>query len=133
MRAKLQATHKPIYPIPDTINYEDGNLNVAIPVFSVYGNHHDPQGAGPEGAFCALDMLAVAGLVNYIGKVELLLSDVPADGIAVRPVLLRRGNTHLGYTSSKTQTQVFTTTNFGTFLLEANYPNEVPSDLEASN
>lgn len=41
-------------------------------------------------------MLSVAGLVNYIGKVELPLSDVPADGIAVRPVLLRKGNTHLG-------------------------------------
>jgi len=41
-------------------------------------------------------MLSVAGLVNYIGKVELPLSDAPADGIAVRPVLLRKGNTHLG-------------------------------------
>ena len=49
-----------------------------------------------EGALCALDMLSVAGLVNYIGKVELPLSDIPADGIAVRPVLLRKGNTHLG-------------------------------------
>ncbi|KAH9962132.1 Metallo-dependent phosphatase-like protein [Russula dissimulans] len=78
------------------INYEDSNLNVAIPVFSIHGNHDDPQGAGPEGALCALDMLSVAGLVNYIGKVELPLSDVPADGIAVRPVLLRKGNTHLG-------------------------------------
>ena len=101
------------------INYEDSNLNVAIPVFSIHGNHDDPQGAWPvstlqstpsypisshffsssqlqEGALCALDMLSVAGLVNYIGKVELPLSDVPADGIAVRPVLLRKGNTHLG-------------------------------------
>lgn len=83
------------YSFP-AINYEDGNLNVAIPVFSIHGNHDDPQGAGPEGALCALDMLSVAGLVNYIGKVELPLSDVPADGIAVRPVLLRKGNTHLG-------------------------------------
>lgn len=78
------------------INYEDGNLNVAIPVFSIHGNHDDPQGAGPEGALCALDMLSVAGLINYIGKIELPLSDAPADGIAVRPVLLRKGNTHLG-------------------------------------
>jgi double-strand break repair protein MRE11 len=29
------------------INYEDSNLNVAIPVFSIHGNHDDPQGAGP--------------------------------------------------------------------------------------
>ncbi|KAI9508261.1 Metallo-dependent phosphatase-like protein [Russula earlei] len=83
------------YSFP-AINYEDSNLNVAIPVFSIHGNHDDPQGAGPEGALCALDMLSVAGLVNYIGKVELPLSDAPADGIAVRPVLLCKGNTHLG-------------------------------------
>jgi hypothetical protein len=41
-------------------------------------------------------MLSVAGLVNYIGKVDLPVSDVPAEGMAVRPVLLRKGNTHLG-------------------------------------
>jgi double-strand break repair protein MRE11 len=29
------------------VNYEDSNLNVAIPVFSIHGNHDDPQGAGP--------------------------------------------------------------------------------------
>ena len=29
------------------INYEDPNLNVAIPVFSIHGNHDDPQGTGP--------------------------------------------------------------------------------------
>ena len=29
------------------INYEDQNLNVGIPVFSIHGNHDDPQGAGP--------------------------------------------------------------------------------------
>lgn len=28
------------------INYEDPNLNVGIPVFSIHGNHDDPQGAG---------------------------------------------------------------------------------------
>jgi DNA repair exonuclease SbcCD nuclease subunit len=28
------------------VNYEDPNLNVAIPVFSIHGNHDDPQGAG---------------------------------------------------------------------------------------
>jgi double-strand break repair protein MRE11 len=29
------------------INYEDPHLNVGIPVFSIHGNHDDPQGAGP--------------------------------------------------------------------------------------
>lgn len=85
------------------INYEDRNFNVGIPVFSIHGNHDDPQGAGPEGALCALDMLSVSGLVNYIGKLDLPLSSANAaasaaepDGIAVRPVLLKKGNTHLG-------------------------------------
>ena len=29
------------------INYEDPNLNIGIPIFSIHGNHDDPQGAGP--------------------------------------------------------------------------------------
>ena len=41
-------------------------------------------------------MLSVAGLVNYIGKVDLPLSDKLVEGITVRPVLLRKGSTHLG-------------------------------------
>ncbi|KAG2366406.1 hypothetical protein BDR07DRAFT_1480264 [Suillus spraguei] len=58
------------YSFP-AINYEDPNLNVAIPVFSIHGNHDDPQGAGPEGALCALDVLSVSGLINYMGKFDL--------------------------------------------------------------
>jgi double-strand break repair protein MRE11 len=26
------------------VNYEDPNINVAIPVFSIHGNHDDPSG-----------------------------------------------------------------------------------------
>ncbi|KAH9941530.1 DNA repair exonuclease [Amylocystis lapponica] len=80
------------------VNYEDPNFNVGIPVFSIHGNHDDPQGAGPEGALCSLDMLSVAGLINYMGKIDLPLDDADAQntGIAVRPVLLRKGNTRLG-------------------------------------
>ncbi|KAI0926517.1 meiotic recombination [Taiwanofungus camphoratus] len=80
------------------VNYEDPNFNVGIPVFSIHGNHDDPQGAGPEGALCALDMLSVSGLVNYMGKIDLPLDDAEAQntGIAIRPVLLRKGNTRLG-------------------------------------
>ena len=29
------------------VNYEDPNLNISIPVFSIHGNHDDPQGTGP--------------------------------------------------------------------------------------
>ncbi|KAI6025995.1 Mre11 DNA-binding presumed domain-containing protein [Pisolithus marmoratus] len=85
------------YDFP-AINYEDPNLNVAIPVFSIHGNHDDPQGAGTEGALCALDVLSASGLINYMGKFDLPLSEADAqtEGIAIRPVLLRKGVTHLG-------------------------------------
>ncbi|KAF7293042.1 Double-strand break repair protein [Mycena indigotica] len=80
------------------INYEDPNFNVSIPVFSIHGNHDDPQGAGADGALCALDVISVTGLINYMGKIDLPVSDAEAGttGIAVRPVLLRKGNTYLG-------------------------------------
>ncbi|KAJ3764423.1 DNA repair exonuclease [Lentinula raphanica] len=80
------------------INYEDPNLNVGIPVFSIHGNHDDPQGAGAEGALCALDVLSVSGLLNYMGKIDLPVVDVEAtnSGIAVRPILLSKGKSHLG-------------------------------------
>lgn len=47
---------------------------------------------------CALDVLSVTGLINYMGKIDLPVSDAEATstGIAVRPILLRKGNTHLG-------------------------------------
>ncbi|CAO1636380.1 unnamed protein product [Parajaminaea phylloscopi] len=97
------------YDFP-AINYEDPNLNVGIPVFSIHGNHDDPQGVGVEGALSALDVLSVSGLVNYFGKVELPSDDATAHksstaapgagglsdvGIRIRPVLLQKGNTKL--------------------------------------
>ena len=36
-------TQKRSFP---AINYEDSNFNVATPVFSIHGNHDDPQGTG---------------------------------------------------------------------------------------
>ncbi|CAL1709553.1 unnamed protein product [Somion occarium] len=59
------------------INYEDPNFN--------------------QGALCALDMLSVSGLINYMGKIDLPVNDADAQntGIAVKPVLLRKGNSRL--------------------------------------
>ncbi|KAF2401435.1 DNA repair exonuclease [Trichodelitschia bisporula] len=68
------------------VNYEDLDINVAIPVFSIHGNHDDPTG---EGHFAALDVLQVAGLVNYYGRTP------ESDRIAVKPVLLQKGGTKL--------------------------------------
>lgn len=46
MLSRCTARLKPCTSFP-AINYEDPNLNVGIPVFSIHGNHDDPQGAGP--------------------------------------------------------------------------------------
>ena len=68
------------------VNYEDPNLNVSIPVFSIHGNHDDPTGTGQ---LCALDLLSTAGLVNYFGKYTNLTQ------MDLSPVLLRKGSTSL--------------------------------------
>lgn len=68
------------------VNYEDPDMNVCLPVFSIHGNHDDPSG---EGNFSSLDLLQVAGLVNYFGK------NPKANDIHVKPVLLQKGETKL--------------------------------------
>ncbi|KAK1761528.1 double-strand break repair protein mus-23 [Echria macrotheca] len=70
----------------DHVNYEDPDINISIPVFSIHGNHDDPSG---DGHYCSLDLLQMAGLVNYFGRVP------EADNIHVKPVLLRKGKTKL--------------------------------------
>ena len=69
-----------------TANYEDPNLNIGIPVFSVHGNHDDPAG---QGNLCSLDLLSCAGLVNYFGKYTNL------ENISISPLLLQKGTTKL--------------------------------------
>lgn len=68
------------------VNYEDPDINISLPVFSIHGNHDDPSG---EGHYCSLDLLQVAGLVNYFGRVP------EANDIHVKPVLLQKGDTRL--------------------------------------
>ncbi|KAF2661429.1 DNA repair exonuclease [Lophiostoma macrostomum CBS 122681] len=70
----------------DHVNYEDPDINVAIPVFAIHGNHDDPSG---HGSFSALDLLQVSGLVNYYGR------NAKVDDISVKPVLLQKGRTKL--------------------------------------
>ncbi|XP_060090909.1 double-strand break repair protein MRE11 [Heteronotia binoei] len=68
------------------VNYQDENLNVSIPVFSVHGNHDDPTGAD---ALCALDILSCAGLLNHFGR------SPSVEKIDVSPVLLQKGNSKI--------------------------------------
>ncbi|KAM6157684.1 double-strand break repair protein MRE11 [Rhynchocyon petersi] len=68
------------------VNYQDGNLNISIPVFSIHGNHDDPTGAD---ALCALDILSCAGLVNHFGR------SMSVEKIDISPVLLQKGSTKI--------------------------------------
>ncbi|KAK2751164.1 meiotic recombination [Myotisia sp. PD_48] len=68
------------------VNYEDLDINVALPVFSIHGNHDDPSG---EGHLAALDILQVSGLLNYYGRTP------ESDNIQIKPVLLQKGLTKL--------------------------------------
>jgi len=70
----------------DHVNYEDEDINIAIPVFAIHGNHDDPSG---EGSFSPLDLLQASGLVNYFGRTP------EVDKISVKPVLLQKGRTKL--------------------------------------
>ena len=70
----------------DHANFEDLDINVAIPVFSIHGNHDDPSG---QGHLAALDILQMSGLLNYYGRTP------ESDKITVRPVLLQKGKTKL--------------------------------------
>ncbi|KAK7420586.1 meiotic recombination [Neonectria magnoliae] len=68
------------------VNYEDPDINVSIPVFSIHGNHDDPSG---DGNYCSLDLLQASGLLNYYGRVP------EADNIEAKPILLQKGLTKL--------------------------------------
>lgn len=70
----------------DHVNYEDQDINISIPVFSIHGNHDEPSGTGN---LCSLELLQVAGLVNYFGRYT------EVDNIQVKPVLLQKGQTKL--------------------------------------
>lgn len=69
-----------------SVNFEDPNYNVQLPVFAIHGDHDDPGG---EGGLSALDLLASANLLNYFGKVP------NTAHIALTPLLIRKGTTKL--------------------------------------
>lgn len=69
-----------------TVNYEDPNLNVSIPVFSIHGNHDDPSG---QQLISAVDLLATSGLINYFGKCK------SYDHVEIDPIFMRKGESKL--------------------------------------
>ncbi|GMH38267.1 hypothetical protein BSKO_06151 [Bryopsis sp. KO-2023] len=71
-------------------NYENPNLNIGLPVFTIHGNHDDPSG---EGNLSAVDVLSSCGLVNYFGKS--LLDGAGQGKVRLNPVLLEKGTTKI--------------------------------------
>lgn len=69
-----------------TVNYEDPNLNVSIPVFSIHGNHDDPNDFA---LLSTLDILATSGLVNYFGR------NTDLTKLEINPILIKKGVTQL--------------------------------------
>lgn len=77
------ATHFPSHAIP-LANFQDPNVNIALPIFAIHGNHDDPVGGTS-----ALDVLAASSCINYFGHTA------NVEEIRVAPVLLRKGNTYV--------------------------------------
>ncbi|XP_017057306.1 double-strand break repair protein MRE11 [Drosophila ficusphila] len=72
--------------INQSVNYEDPNLNISIPVFSIHGNHDDPSGFG---RLSSLDLLSTSGLINYFGR----WTDLSQ--VEISPILIRKGESQL--------------------------------------
>ncbi|OXB78230.1 UNVERIFIED_CONTAM: hypothetical protein H355_006173, partial [Colinus virginianus] len=85
------------------VNYQDENLNISMPIFSIHGNHDDPTGViiiiikllcyqndtVETDALCALDILSCAGLLNHFGR------STSVEKIDISPILLRKGRTKI--------------------------------------
>lgn len=67
-----------------TVNYEDPNINISIPVFSIHGNHDDISGFG---RLSSMDLLSSTGLLNYFGK----WTDL--NKVEISPIVLRKNAT----------------------------------------
>lgn len=72
--------------VNESVNYEDPNLNISIPVYSIHGNHDDPS---VFGGLSTLDLLSTTGLVNYFGR----WTDL--NKIDISPIILKKGATKL--------------------------------------
>uniref|UniRef100_A0AC34RH62 Double-strand break repair protein n=2 Tax=Panagrolaimus sp. JU765 TaxID=591449 RepID=A0AC34RH62_9BILA len=67
------------------VNFEDNNINIAMPIFTIHGNHDDFSGKG----LLALDNFHDSGFLNLFGKFT------NVEKIEVKPVLLKKGDTKL--------------------------------------
>ncbi len=72
-------------------NFEDPNLNVALPVYFIHGNHDDLGGEfGDNRPLSCGDLLETVKLINYFGKQENV-----EESIDVKPLLFQKGDARL--------------------------------------
>ncbi|KAH3667831.1 hypothetical protein WICMUC_005231 [Wickerhamomyces mucosus] len=86
---ELQLLSNPTHVLDDgfdTLNYEDPNINVSIPMFAISGNHDEASG---NGLLSPLDILNASGLLNHFGK------NSQSDLVEISPILLQKGSTKL--------------------------------------
>ena len=69
-----------------SVNWQNEDMNIGLPVLIIHGNHDDPAG---QGNYSALDELSTAGLVNYFGK------QTDVQNVVVRPIILTKGTCKL--------------------------------------
>ncbi|XP_034939537.1 double-strand break repair protein MRE11 [Chelonus insularis] len=68
-----------------TLNFENENLSVSLPIFTIHGNHDNPSFHYTG----TLDILEASGFVNYFSKI----SDLSK--ITITPIVLEKGGTYI--------------------------------------
>ncbi|XP_055324858.1 double-strand break repair protein MRE11-like [Sitodiplosis mosellana] len=68
------------------VNYNDPNVNIAMPIFSINGNHDDSNGRRGKSA---MDLLHTLKYVNYFGKYTNL------NEVHMKPILMSKGTQKL--------------------------------------
>ncbi|XP_023160670.2 double-strand break repair protein MRE11 [Drosophila hydei] len=105
--------------VNQSVNYEDPNLNISIPVFSIHGNHDDPSGFG---RLSSLDLLSTTGLINYFGRWTDLTK------VEISPILIRKGETKLSLYGLSHIHDARLVRIFKDFQVTINCPNESEED-----
>lgn len=70
--------------LKSAVNYENENMNISIPIFTIHGNHDDVINNTS-----ALDVLSSTGLINYFGQWKDL------EKIQVSPIILQKNTSKI--------------------------------------
>ena len=68
-------------------NFGNQNLNIALPIFTIHGNHDYPS--NDFGKISVCDLLHASNYVNYFGK-HLNLNDQGQKKIVIKPLIFQK-------------------------------------------